>query len=240
MKIELAKKIKEIIEAAHANAEVHADEIRSVVEPFKNPAVMNRYTPEGLKETVHDGMREVIDAWNKLDVVYNQKLKAIIADAKDLLIPMVVTPFEKPMDYAASVNNALQFLQLEGTDLTDESAFDILKNFASDYDQMKLFKKVVGKYVYLEDAIGATNFPKTFGRFNNVESLLNIFGEIEATANMLFIHNKRDGGEMVILGDNRFSIPESCYEEINDESEIIDLAVLIDNIAASMIGSPIE
>lgn len=238
MKIELAKKIKEIIEAAHANAEVHADEIRNVVEPFKNPAVMNRYTPEGLNETVRESMREVIDAWNRLDAVYNQKLKAVIADAKNLLLPMVVKPFEKPIDYAASVSNALQFLQLEGTDLTDESAFDILKNFTSDYEQMKLFKMVVGKYVYLEDAIGATNFPKTFGKFNNVESLLNTFNEIEAVANMLFIHEKRDGGEMVILGDNRFSIPEYSYYEINDESDIFGLAVLIDSAATNMTGNP--
>lgn len=240
MKLELVKKIKELIDAYHANAEIQQDEIRKVIEPFKNPAIASRYTPEGLRETIHDGMQDVINNWKKINIVYNQKLKAIIADAKEQLLPMVVKNIEKPADYAARVNNALQFLQLEGHELTDETAFDILKNFQDDYDQMKLFEKVVSKYVDTVDyATGGTNFPKTFGKSNKVKTLMNTFTDLESEANMLFVYQMSDG-ETVILGNNRFSLPVDGYAEIVAETNILEPAAAIDEMAADMIESSTE
>ena len=51
---------------------------------------------------------------------------------------------------------ALQFLMIEDDDLTDESAYLILKDFLDDYDQMLLFKKAIGKKNALVDASGNT------------------------------------------------------------------------------------
>ena len=139
MKIELVKKIKEIIDAYHGNAQVHEAEIQKVIEPFMVAETIKRYTPDGLKLTINEGIGAVIDAWKKVDVVYNQKLKAVIAEAKGQLLPMVVKPVTKPADYATRVNNALQFIQIEGDDITDMAAFTILQDFLGDYNQMRLF-----------------------------------------------------------------------------------------------------
>lgn len=240
MKIELKKKIQEIIDAFHANSQVHEAEIQKVIEPFKLPENTKRYTPDGLKLTINEGIAAVIDAWKKIDVVYNQKLKAIIADAKGQLLPMVVKPVTKPADYATRVSNALQFIQIEGDEITDEAAFNILKDFIDDYHQMKLFKQVIGKKVELEDAMGHSTFPLTFGKLNKVEITLNTFNEVEAIANSLFIHAKEQGQEVLRVNGVGYSLPMDSYEQLEGETAILDFAEIIDSIAEKMADNPIE
>ena len=46
----------------------------------------------------------------------------IVADAKESLASSIMKPASKPSDYAVKVNNALQFLQLEGNNITDDVA----------------------------------------------------------------------------------------------------------------------
>jgi len=240
MKIELVKKIKEIIDAYHGNSQVHEAEIQKVIEPFMVAETIKRYTPDGLKLTINEGIGAVIDAWKKVDVVYNQKLKAVIAEAKGQLLPMVVKPVTKPADYATKVSNALQFIQIEGDDITDMAAFNILQDFLGDYNQMRLFKQVIGKKVELEDAMGNSTFPLTFGKLNKVETTLNTFNEIEALANILFIHAKEQGQEVLRVHNVGYSIPMDSYEQLEGEAAVIDFASIIDSIAEEMTENPIE
>jgi hypothetical protein len=240
MKIELAKKIQEIIDAYKGSVQVHQASVQEVIEPFKIPEYIKRYTPDGLKQTIFEEIGAVIDAWKKIDVVYNQKLKAVIAEAKGQLLPMVVKPVTKPADYATKVSNALKYLELEGAEITDEVAYDYLKEFIDDYGQMMIFKRIIEKQVELEDANGNTTFPLTFGKLNKVKTASNTFNEIEALANMLFLYPKEQGQEVLRVNNVGYAIPMDSYEQEIGEFNIVGIAYIIDSIAEDILGTSIE
>lgn len=230
MKIELVKKIKEIIEAYHGSTEKCTAEIKKVFEEFNDADALNKFKPEYINQAVKTAMDAAIDSNNKNNKVLNQKLKLVIADAKKQVLPML---FEKPKaitDKAVLVNNALQLLQIEGTEITDDVAFDILKEFIDDYEQMKVFKRVIGKHVELETATGGTAFPKTFGKLNKIETALNTFNEVESIADGIFMHKKMEG-QRYVVNHVTFILPMDGYGQIQDEDSIINYATIIEKIA---------
>lgn len=228
MTLELVKKIKEIIEAYHAITDLCAAEIKKAFEELNETP--NKYTPEYTMQAAKTAVDTAIGANEKNGMVLNQKLKLVIADAKKQVLPML---YEKPKaitDKAVLVNNALQLLQIEGTEITDDVAFDILKEFIDDYEQMKVFKRVIGKHVELETAIGTSTFPKTFGKYNKIETALNTFNEVESIANGIFLH-KKGFGERYVVNLQTFTIPVDGYGQIQDEDAIINYSTIIEKIA---------
>lgn len=229
MKTELKKKIYEIIIAYKSNAAQNAADIKAYLED----AVLNstdnarEYTPEFLRDSIIDGMKKITDAEKQVNKVFNQKLNAVLAEVRNMLIPQESS---KPADYQVMINNAIQFLNMEG-EITDETAFLILKDLITDYTSMKLFKNMIGKKVELEDSKGNTTFPKTFGKLNQVESILNLISEIEAIANMLFLHQKSNSQEYIIR-NNIYFVPADAYSQMADEGNIVDLAEVLDELAA--------
>lgn len=230
---ELLKKIQDLIEAYRATNELTETEVKNVIDQWKDQ--VNKYKLEYIQEQIKQGVVEAQSNVGKVNEVYNQKLKAVIAASKEAILPGFIKDIKKAADYATQVNNALQFLTIEGDEITDEKAFMILKDFMNDLDQMKLFKNVIGKRVELEDSNGGTTFPKTFGKLNQVEVVLNTFNEIELIANMLFIYPK-ENGETYIVNGQGYSIPHDSYEQMAGEDDIITLATAIESIAKEVPG----
>ena len=195
---ELVKKIQELIDAYHGNNEVVAKEIKRIVEEWGEQ--VNAYQMEYIQEQIRNEVAAVRTNSENLNKVYNQKLKVILDKAKKQVLPELFDKGTKPSDYATKVNNALQFLMIEGEQIDDDKAYMILKDFFDDIDQMKLFKNVIGKKVELEDQNGNSTFPKTFGKLNKIEMILNTFNEMESIANMLFIYPREDGQTFIVGG----------------------------------------
>lgn len=98
-----------------------------------------------IQNGVVDNILEAISKAEKLSEVLNQKLKLVIAGAKDEILTEISKAEIKPADYAVKIGNALLFLDDEGDTLTDESAYLILKDFVNDFEQMRLFKRRIEK-----------------------------------------------------------------------------------------------
>lgn len=229
---ELVKKIQAIIDAYHANSEQLAKEIKRIVEEWG--AEVNIFAMDYIKEQIRNEVTAARSNAEKLNKVYNQKLKVILDEAKKTVFPELKKT-SRPTDYATQVNNALQFLVIEAEQINDDTAYMILKDFIDDLDQMKLFKNVIGKRVDLIDPNGNSTFPKTFGKLNKVEMVMNTFDEMESIANMLFVYPREDG-ETYIVNGQAYSVPVDSYEQMADEESIIGFAEIVEDYAKTIPG----
>ncbi len=231
----LKEKIQQVIIAFTKNNVDSENEIRKIIEGYcKNPSMFRKFQPqykiEAFKEAVDAETKPISEGVDKTNKLFNQKVKAIIAEEKENVLPK---PKEKSADYAIRVSNALKYLEIESEKLDDETAFEILKDFVDDYEQMKLFKQVIKRQMktdILEDVEGKSKFPKTFGNFNKIEMLVNTFNEMEAIANVLFLKGTNKS-ETYIFDNAMVQLPLLSlpgYTELTNEDEIIKLAEIID------------
>lgn len=236
MAIELKKKIEELIQAHRENNDNMNATMRATIEQFYSPGGLNTYKKDFISEQVQKEFADARKEAEQVDSLLNRKLKEVIEAAKKAMIPEYFKKAERSSDFGARVSNALQFLMLED-DLTDEVAYLILKDFIDDYDydQMLLFKRVIGKKKALVDASGNSTFPRTFGKLNQMEAVLNLFNEIETMANNLFLH-PRSEGETYIFNNRMFSTLVDGYREGYDERYILEYAETFDRISNKING----
>lgn len=231
----LKEKIEQVVIAFRQNNEAAENEIRRIIEKYcENPSVFKKFQPqykiEAFKEAVELETKPISEGVDKTNKLFNQKIKAIITEEKENILPKAK---EKSADYAIRVSNALKYLEIEGEKLNDETAFEILKDFVDDYEQMKLFKQVIKRQMkteILENVEGKSKFPRTFGNFNKIEMLVNTFNEMEAIANVLFLKGTNKS-ETYIFDNAMIQLPLLTlpqYTELTNEDEILKLAEIID------------
>lgn len=241
----LKDKINEVVTAFKQNNADTEKEIKKIIDEYKkNPLKFKDFKKEVMGQVVLTAVKEqtkpIMENWKKTNILFNQKAKAIILEEKENIIPK---PKEKSDDYAIRISNALKYLEIEGQELKDETAFQILKDFVDDYEQMKLFKQVIKRQLktnLLEDMEGKTIFPKTFGKFNKIEAIINTFNEMETIANILFMKGTPNS-EMYIINNARIQIPTKFeylgYEENTNDDNIVKLAEIIDKTIENMNNS---
>ncbi len=235
MKINLKAKIEELIQAHHENIENLNKAQIALFEEFGSPDAREKYKADFISESLRNGTAENKAEYQAVDVLLNTKLKAIIKAAKEALIPELSKAPDRTTDYEMKVANALKFIEIEGNDITDDTAFAILKDFLSDYEKMGLFKNVISKKVDIIDTgSGESIFPKTFGKYNQVEMKINAFSDIDILANMLFIYDKQSS-QRYISNNNIVSVFDDGYEEMADEDAICNQAEVIDGIVSEFV-----
>ena len=246
MKLGLKDKIQKIVDAYKANMTSQQDEIKGIIDPFKVPSYESRFTFDGLKETIKEQLDVVNGNWKKFDKTLNQQVKEVIAAARDSFKKALALEktSQKPADYATRIANAREFLKDELEDYTadtifsdkeaaklDETMHIILKDFIDDCDTMKLFKKMVQRKAFnFINSDGGCIFPKTFGKLHKVESIMNTLDEMDATAEMLFLH-ERDIQNYFAIRGLFYGFPVDRYAEGVDEQTMIDCSVILDDLA---------
>lgn len=235
MALELKKKIEELIQAHRENTDNMNATMKATIEQFYSPGGLNTYKKDFISEQVQKEFADARKEAELVDSLLNKKLKAVIEAAKKEMLPEYFNKAERSSDFALKVSNALQFLTLEDDNLTDEVAYLILKDFLDDYDQMLLFRRAIAKKKALVDASGNTTFPRTFGKLNQMEAVLNLFNEIETMANNLFLH-PRSEGETYIFNNRMFSTLVDGYQEGYDEKYILEYAETLDRISNKVNG----
>lgn len=133
-------------------------------------------------------------------------------------------------DYTMQVSNALKFLEIEGSSIDDEKAFLILKDFMDDHEKMYLFKNVIEKQLDPKNKDQINTFKKTFGKFNEKESLLNTFGQMESTAKDLFIRPLSKQNSSILRGQEFVSKYAPGYSDLTDQLQLVDLAEIVENL----------
>lgn len=240
MKLGLNDKIENIINMYHANSNDQADAIKKVLEPFKVPSYANRFTQEGLEQTIKEGMDGILSDWKKYDKTLNDQVAAVIASAKkELMKELHINQANKSADYAIRIANAREFMKMElerefkDVMELDDALFLILKDFIDDYDTMKLFAKMVEikAHVPAANASGEPSLPKTFGRMMKVDSIMNALNEVEEAAAMLFIHERMNIDEVIRIHGAIYGVPIDGYSEEADEENIKINAAIMDALA---------
>lgn len=250
MKLGLKDKIDNLIKAYQAYGGDQADAIKKVLEPFKVPSYVNRFTQEGLEQTIKERMDDILSNWKKYDKTLNDQVAAVVASAKkELMDALHMNQVSKFSDYAIRIANAREFMkmELEGKfkDIMgaknrqqlfvelDDVLFPILKEFVDDYDTMKLFARMVEikAHVPAANAFGEPTLPKTFGRMMKVDSIMNAVNEVEEAAAMLFIHERLNIDEVIRIRGAIYGVPADGYSEKADEENIIINATILDALA---------
>ncbi len=197
----------------------------------------NVYTPAFSHVSYNDAMKKALEYFDAnahaLNVAYNGELKA----AHDRIIT-AMSASNKPSDYAAQIGNALMFLQIEGENITDESAASILSAFQSDYSAMQRFKRafeqITSKPVF--DTDGTTKFPAAFGKLARQEAFVNKLSELNELAGKLFTYGKTKAETNFINGTELYT-PTDRYMQLMTEKLLLETAESVDTLAVDTFGS---
>lgn len=230
MNTNLKKNLQDLIDEYKANKIIFWAEFKQTLGGFNKEEVRNRYTPVGLSEVVQEANGKMVADLNATCVVYNQSAKALVESAKKSIMPALLGQSNHPADYAARVSNALNFLDRETAEsLTDDVTYSILKDFTGDFEQMKLFKRIVESKVgpmVVQD--GNTTFPKTFGEYAKADHLIQVFGEIDSIVENIFTHPKNNYGEGAVVAGVYYSAPDDSYTELANWATLLGLADIVD------------
>lgn len=218
---ELNKRLEESFKTAHKK--------------YKNDIESREYTDEYLKRTLDLSLGDAMDKFYKSSEQLNAKAKSYISELKKKIVP-ALSGFDKPADYAVRVNNALQFVQVEGAEIDDATAFQILHDFVNDIPTMQRFRSVIEhqKGEKLSDAYGRTTFPLTFGRLERCEKLLEAFADLESTANVLFVCKKQETEPEYMTNGVKLSIPMDCYKQLISEKNAIEQAETLEKMVGEL------
>ncbi len=243
MNIKFMDKLKNLITVYREVGEDYKKQLKTALEAFNDADIQRRFTNEGIVEAAQEAKDDIVDEWNTVAKVYNQKAKMIVAEAKEAIANEIMDIGSKPSDYATRVNNALQFLQLEDAEtLNDDVAYSILKDFTNDYEQMGLFKRVIEKkkgFIVPDGVYDA--FPKTFGAYEKADGVLKEFSKVhneygnsfDGMIEDVFIHPMmQNTNDFVYAGGSTFTIPDYGYAEIANWDYILKCSEAIESVVS--------
>lgn len=208
---------------------------RAANKQYKDGSASKVYTDEHLRRSLDIALGEATARFYANSESLNGKAKRYIAELKKKIIP-ALSEIEKPADYAVKVNNALQFVQVEGAEIDDATAFQILHDFINDIETMQRFRSVIEhqKGEKLSDAYGRTTFPLTFGRLENCERFLEAFAELEATTDRLFIGKKSETETEYTPSGVKLSVPMDGYMQLISEKNATEQAETLEAMAGEL------
>lgn len=208
--------------------------------------------------TVSEAQKHLREARQRADADFDAKRaeinKDLVTEVKQLYAHVVdtVTP-KRAADHAIRVSNALQLLSIEGKDLTDHVAADILKDFIADrdFDAMETFYRVIRHQVepktfslnpddstgtYLERPAGGTAWPETFGDLFIYRQLMSSLDEMVNMAEKMYLYPRERGeGVKRLQGETNF-VPMDGYQEPFAEAAAPDMAKKLESDVAYFLG----
>lgn len=228
--------LEQLIKEYHELNETHETSVRTANSIYKNGKRDNVYTEEHLRNSLNLTLAEATKTFSQGAELLNSKANRYIAELKKKIVP-ALSDFNKPADYAVKVNNAIQFVQVEGAEIDDATAFQILHEFINDTETMQRFRSVIEhqKGEKLSDAYGRTTFPLTFGRLQKCEQLLEAFAELEATTSRLFIYKKAETETEYTPGGVKLSVPMDVYSQLISEKNAVEQAETLEKMTSELL-----
>lgn len=227
--------LEQLISEYHeANKELESS-YRTANKQYKDGVANGVYTDEHLRRSLDLALGVATDQFFKSSERLNIKAKNYISELKKKIVP-ALSETEKPSDYAVRVNNALQFVQVEGAEIDDATAFQILHDFEKDVETMQRFRSVIEhqKGEKLSDAYGRTTFPLTFGRLEKCEQLIEALAELEATADRLFIRQKAETETEYTPHGVKLSVPMDSYSQLIGEKNAAEQAETVEKMVGEL------
>lgn len=225
----IKKYLEQLIEEYHQLNEQLDAAVRAANQQYKENAASDMYTAEYLENRLKDSVDKAHADFAAQAAALNANAKKHIAALKRKILP-ALSDTAKAADYAVKVNNALQFIQLEGVEISDETASEILREFIGDIETMKRFRSVIEhqRGEKLTDAYGRTTFPLTFGWLTKCEQLTAAFSELEETAAHLFTRKKAETETEFLRNGLKLSVPMDSYMQHMDEKNTSEQAETVE------------
>lgn len=235
MKFDIVKKLRAFIDAHRAFEKGHCEAMNNDLAPFKDPALSSRYTADGLKQTILDITSSYRSNWTKGDALYNQKVQVLISGMVKEIQKKLEPNFKKPADYATQIANAMKFIELEGKDINDESAFMVLEDFIGDNTQMNRFRHMIQKQKGVESLLdwnGKTTFPLTFGELQKYEDIKKELDTLTENGAAIFLTKKHT--TMETFAGARYDIPTDTPFDTYQEIAVLDSAKRLEALLANV------
>ena len=197
--------------------------------------------------TVQEAQKHLRAARQRADSDFDAKRAEINADlvnaVKQLYSHVVdtVTP-KRAADHATRVSVALQLLSIEGPELTDAVAADILKEFIAnrDFDAMEAFYRVIRRQVepetLLETPHGTTTWPETFGDLFIYRQLTSELDEMLKMAEKMYKHSRERGERTERIKGEENVVPMDGYLEPFAEATAPEMAENLEANVAYFLG----
>lgn len=220
----LSEELQIRIDAYNASIELYNIKKSAAIEEMVDTGRI--YTDEGFIEVLDGRLNGFKEDFEVNAEKINFRINEIIRSEKE-------KHFKKNdsrSDQAAKISNALRFLEIEGSEIDDEKAFLILKDFMDDMDTMTLFKSAIERQLGPYGKAEIHSFTKTFGHYNERAALLNTFQQMEAIAKDLFTR-PLTALQRSILRSREF-VHNHCpsYSDTADQTTLIDLAEIVENM----------
>lgn len=139
VEVNIKAQLEQLIGEYHASQQSLADGVRALNQKYKEDVQANTYTPEHLREVYEENKAALLAAAAEKAKVLNASARGAVEHLSGKAVPALSTS-EKPADYAVRISNALQFIQLEGAAISDETAAQILRDFTGDMEIMQRFR----------------------------------------------------------------------------------------------------
>lgn len=230
--------LEQLIAAYHELNNHLEESIRAANRQYKEKSSEQVYTEEYLKKNLKQAIDKATADFQAKAADLNTQAKQRITAIKEKLVAHLMTA-EKAPDYAVRVGNALSFLQLEGPEITDATAAQILKDFLRDIEIMQRFRSVIErqKGETLTDAYGNTTFPLTFGHLEKCETLFECLADLEKLVDPLFIRKKAETEVEHFSGGLKLSVPMDSYSQQVGELSVVEQAGQVETMAAELTGA---
>ena len=150
VEVNIKEQLAQLISKYNASQQSLADSARALNQKYKEDVQANTYTPEHLREVYEENKAALLAAAAEKAKVLNASARGVVEHLSGKAVP-ALSASEKPADYAVRISNALQFIQLEGAAISDETAAQILRDFTGDMEIMQRFRSVLEKQIAPSD-----------------------------------------------------------------------------------------
>lgn len=237
--------IKDYIETRIKKHKTAAESLRATTSDLINVPkyaipMLQRYAPATVASTIQEQIDALIGKQVALDQLFAAEITQHIKNARHETLPDAVRNRETPADYQAQISNALAFLQAAGGQLTDDEAFDILKPFFNDWEQMHAFERVImHNFERTSPELGAfglrSRFPKALGGILDIaDTHTRLFDEAEKLAKSLFTSRGTYLHAVYVSGyEIKGEYIADGYEQLAAQDRIIEVAQNIDRLGTN-------
>ncbi len=207
------EKIKELIAAYTAGLNKFNRARVELCANWLSKDTVSVYNPDYIVTELYKRLDDIdtceTQAFNKLNELLKEELSALRVAIRAKFYP----PFEKATE--AQVNNALTLINTLGNEITEADLSSILSPFSSDYEQMRIFQRVVS--VVKEGAQTAPVFDKVTLYTKKLEDL----ASADSIATFLFINPRIESKGTGFNG--RWFVTEyaGTYAELDGHSRIV-------------------
>jgi hypothetical protein len=240
VEVNIKEQLAQLISKYNASQQSLADNVRALNQKYKEDVQAKTYTPEHLREVYEENKAALLAVAAEKAKVLNASARGAVEHLSGKAVPALSTS-EKPADYAVRISNALQFIQLEGAAISDETAAQILRDFTGDMEIMQRFRSVLEKQIapsdrQIADQYGNTTFPHTFGQLFKYEKFRDALAELQEMADTLFIR-KLSQTETEYLHGATLSVPTDGYMQLVTERNIIEQAETVENMISELFAT---